>query len=228
MKVAAAVMAAVWRVMWLPVDAFTGPLSLPTVKAKTAVKARSAAVMMQPSTIAAMRRRLNRAVCGKSTGWNGASGTSTTAETGWAASRRPLGREGFDGGSGGDLGGFDLEDTELGSLGTLVGGLIGFFAERAFGQAGTGLAGGYELAGKLDEVGGNVDGRADVFEGGGLAEGDLVLEGEGFGFIERVLSLSLVPATGGGGLRIAAGYLVCVVEPDCEARGGILLDGRRG
>src|SRR5216683_1095472 len=140
---------------------------------------------------------------------------------------RPLGREGFDGGSGGDLGGFDLEDTELGSLGTLVGGLIGFFAERAFGQAGTGLAGGYELAGKLDEVGGDVDGRADVFEGGGLAEGDLVLEGEGFGFIERVLSLSLVPATGGGGLRIAAGYLVCVVEPDGEAGGGVLRDGWR-
>jgi hypothetical protein len=60
---------------------------LPTVKAKTAVKARRAAVTMQPSTIAAMRRRLKAAVCGESTGWNGASGTSTTGETGCAARR---------------------------------------------------------------------------------------------------------------------------------------------
>src|SRR6266403_579306 len=73
--------------MWPPVDAFTGPLSLPTVKAKTAANARRAAVMMQPSTIAAMRRRLYGAVWGESTAWNGASGTSTTGETGWAASR---------------------------------------------------------------------------------------------------------------------------------------------
>src|SRR5438270_6798551 len=73
--------------MWLPVVALTGPLILPTVKAKTAAKARRAAVMMQPSTMAAMRRRLKRAVWGESTVWNGASGTSTTGETGWAARR---------------------------------------------------------------------------------------------------------------------------------------------
>ena len=48
----------------------------------------------------------------------------------------------------------------------LCGGLIGFFAEGAFGQAGTGFAGSYELAGKLDEVGGDVDGRASLFEDG--------------------------------------------------------------
>ena len=43
--------------------------------------------MMQPSTIAAMRRRRKGAVCGDRIGWNGASGTSTAAETGWAARR---------------------------------------------------------------------------------------------------------------------------------------------
>jgi hypothetical protein len=92
----------------------------------------------------------------------------------------PLGREGFDGWSGGDLRGFDLEDTKLGSLGTLVGGLIGFFAEGAFGQARTGLARGYELAGELDEIGGDLSGGGGFGEDRGLAEGDLVVEGEAF------------------------------------------------
>jgi hypothetical protein len=108
---------------------------------------------------------------------------------------RPLGREGFGGWSRRDLGSFDLEDTELGSLGTLMGGLIGFFAEGTFSQARTGLARGDQLAGKLDEVGGNVDGRVGLFEDRRLAKGDLILKREGFGLIERVLSLSLVPAT---------------------------------
>src|SRR5258708_38674552 len=80
-------MAAVWRVMWLPGVGLAGPLSLAVVKAKAAAKASSAAAMMQASTMAAMRRRLKRAVWGAGTGWKGASGASTTAETGWAARR---------------------------------------------------------------------------------------------------------------------------------------------
>ncbi len=126
---------------------------------------------------------------------------------------RPLGRCRFGGRSGGDLGSFDLEDAQLGS----VDGLIGLFAERAFGQAGARLARGYKLAGKLDEVGGDVDGRVGLFEDRRLAKGDLILEREGFGVIERVLRMSLVPAADGCTVRIAAGYLIGVVEPDGES-----------
>ncbi len=60
-----------------------------------------------------------------------------------------------------------------------LGGIV--VAEWSFGEAGTGAAGGDELAGELDEIGGDVDGR-----GGGrveyrrLAEGDLLVEGEAF------------------------------------------------
>ena len=96
---------------------------------------------------------------------------------------RPLGRCGFHGRSGRDLGSFDLKDAELGGFS----GVIGLFAQRALGQARTGLAGGHKLAGKLDQVGGDVDGRVDVFEGGRLAEGDLFIEGKTFGFVERTL-----------------------------------------
>ena len=49
------------------------------------------------------------------------------------------------------------------------------------------LAGGDELAGKLEQVGGNIDGRASVLKDGRLAKGDLLIEREGFGFIERVV-----------------------------------------
>jgi hypothetical protein len=111
---------------------------------------------------------------------------------------RPFRGCGFDGGSGGDLGGFDLEDAELGCLlvlagilvGVLVGGGIGVVAAQGtFGQAGTSFACSYELAGELDEVGRNVDGRS--LEDGRLAEGDLliksqsfVIKSQGFGFVE--------------------------------------------
>ena len=37
-------------------------------------------------------------------------------------------------------------------------GCFGLFAEGTFGQAGTGLAGGDELTGELDEVGGDLGG----------------------------------------------------------------------
>jgi hypothetical protein len=94
--------------------------------------------------------------------------------------------------------------------------VIGLFAEGTFGQTGTGFAGGDELAGKLDEVGGDVDGRGDFLEGGRLPEDNLFLEGEDFVFIERNLDLILIQATGGGRRGIAASYLICVVEPDGE------------
>ena len=74
----------------------------------------------------------------------------------------PLGRDGFDDGSGGELGGFDLEDAQLGGCG----GEVGFFAKRTFGQTGARFAGGDELTGKLDEIGGDFDGRD-----GGLEDG---------------------------------------------------------
>ncbi len=125
--------------------------------------------MMQPSTMAAIRRRLNRAVWGESTGleW-GFGNLDDGSRDGVSCEQdgRPLGREGFGGRSGRDLGGFDLEDAELSGIGTLVGGLVGFFAERPFSQAGTGLARGYELARELDEVGGDVDGWVSLFEDG--------------------------------------------------------------
>ena len=68
--------------------------------------------------------------------------------------------------------------------------MIGLFAEGTFGQTGTGFASSDELAGKLDQVGGDVDGRGDVLEDGRLAEGNLFLKGEDFVFIEWNLGLS--------------------------------------
>jgi hypothetical protein len=109
---------------------------------------------------------------------------------------RPLGREGFDGWSGGDMGGFDFKDAELGGLGSLMGGLIRFFAERALGQAGTGLARRYELAGELDEISRDIEGRIGFLKDGRLAKGNLVIKKvEGFGLIKHGLSLRLVSAT---------------------------------
>ena len=75
---------------------------------------------------------------------------------------------------------------------------VGLFAQGAFGEARAGLAGGDELAGELDEVGGNVDGRSGRLEDGRLAEGDLFVEGEVFGFVERVEACGGV--SGGEGL----------------------------
>ena len=63
---------------------------------------------------------------------------------------------------------------------------VGVFAQGAFGESRAGLAGGDELAGELDEVGGDVDGWSGWFEDGRLAEGDLFVEGEVFGFVERL------------------------------------------
>ncbi len=94
-----------------------------------------------------------------------------------------------------------------------MGGVIGLFAEGTFGQAGTGLARGDELAGKLDEIGGDVGGR--IVEDGRLTKGDLILEREDLVFIERDRRLSAVAA--GSGIGVAAGDLICVVEPDGEA-----------
>ena len=88
----------------------------------------------------------------------------------------PNGAGGLGGRGGGELGGFDLEDTELrGGLGGVV------VAEGAFGEARTGAAGGDELAGELDEIGGDVEGWCGgCVEYGRLAEGDLLIEGEAF------------------------------------------------
>jgi hypothetical protein len=118
------------------------------------------------------------------------------------------------------LGRLHLEDAELGGFG----GLIGLFAEGTFGEAGTGLARGDELAGKLDEI--RWDFRGGIFEDGRLTKDDLIVEdveGEHLVFIYRGLSLRL--ATDGSGAGVAAGDLICVVEPDGEAGGGFLRGG---
>lgn len=141
----------------------------------------------------------------------------------------PLGGGGGVGGrSGGDLLGFNLEDAEL--RGVLV--LFGFFAQRTFGEAGTGATRGDELARELDEVGGDLDGRLDGFEDRRLAEGDLFVEGEKLLRVgvsgEAVVSVfnRLAGGARGGGAagavsgsdRIAKPDLVG--EPDGEIGGG--------
>ena len=55
--------------------------------------------------------------------------------------------------------------------------MVFFFAERAFGEARAGAAGGDELAWEFEEVGGDLSGWDLVGEGGGLAVGDLFVEG---------------------------------------------------
>ena len=55
-----------------------------------------------------------------------------------------------------------------------------------FGQPRTGLAGSDELAGKLDQVGREVDRSVGVFEGRRVAEGDLFIESKAFGLVERI------------------------------------------
>ncbi len=54
--------------------------------------------------------------------------------------------------------------------------LVDVLAERPFGETWPGFAGGYELARKFDEIGGDLDGRARLFKDRGLAEGDLFVE----------------------------------------------------
>ena len=56
---------------------------------------------------------------------------------------------------------------------------VGLFTQGAFGETGAGFAGGDELAGEFDQVGGDVDGRSRRFEDGRLAEGDLFVQGLG-------------------------------------------------
>ena len=133
---------------------------------------------------------------------------------------RPLGCGRFDGGRGGDLGGFDLEDAELSGV-VCVGGL---FAQGAFRESGAGLAGGDELARELDQVGGDVDGWSRRFEDGRLAEGDLFVEGEVFGFVER---FGLVKMVGGGEGFGDQGVGGVFVETDGEGAGDGL-GGRLG
>jgi len=111
---------------------------------------------------------------------------------------------------GGDLSGFDLEDAEL----RCVGGVISLVAKRAFGQARAGFAGGDELARKLDEIGGNLDGGAEVFKDGRLTEGDLFVESFGFGGVDGAVRV--------GGGRIGqgrGGALDLFVETDGEGGG---------
>ena len=118
---------------------------------------------------------------------------------------------GFGGGFGGDLRGFDLEDAELGG----VRGIIGVLAERAFCETWPGSAGGDELAGELDEVGGDLDRGTEVFEDRRLAEGDLFVERFGFGWVDD--------AAGIGGVRVGqgrGGVFDLIVETDGEAFGG--------
>ena len=109
--------------------------------------------------------------------------------------RGPLGRGGFGGdGGGGDLGGIDLEDAEL----ARVRGGTGSGAQGAFGVARAGLAGGDELAGKLDQICGQRHGRAGgLFEDGRLAEGDLFIEPACFGVVAVFLP-GLEAGDGGG------------------------------
>jgi hypothetical protein len=100
------------------------------------------------------------------------------------------------GGGGGDLGGFYFEDAELGGGGIVV----LFFAKRALGESWAGSAGGYELAGEFEEVGGDLGGWGLVSEGGGLTEGDLFVEGD-FGLM--VVGICGVVR---GGMRLRGGW----------------------
>lgn len=131
---------------------------------------------------------------------------------------RPLGERslGFGCGSGRELGSFDLEDAEL-SGGR---GRVGLFAQRALSDAGAGLAGRDELAGKLDEVGRNGDGRpCGLLKDRSMAEGNLVFEVvEGF----VVAGLGSV-GDAGQGLSDADIF----VEADGEAGGQGVGDGLR-
>ena len=109
--------------------------------------------------------------------------------------RGPQGRGGFGGdGGGGDLGGIDLEDAELAHARDGLGG----GAQGAFGVAWAGLAGGDELAGKLDQICRQRHGRAGgLFKDGRLAEGDLFIEPAGFGVVAVILP-GLEADAGGG------------------------------
>ena len=112
--------------------------------------------------------------------------------------------------------GFYFEDAELGGV-VMV---LGLFAEGAFGQAGASTACGYELAGKLDEIGRNLDGRLDGLEYGSLAEGDLFVEEEGFirvggdGDARVVVFDGFMGRSGGGGTAGSVGVVDGVVEAD--------------
>src|SRR6266851_4717330 len=107
----------------------------------------------------------------------------------------PLGRGGLDGGGAGYLCGLNLEDAELRGLG----GRVGVFAEGSLGEARAGFAGGHELTGELDEVGGDLDGQAGgLVKDGGLAEGYLLVEGEAFGFVKGLVRAGGVGCEGLG------------------------------
>ena len=120
------------------------------------------------------------------------------------------------GGGGGDLGGVDLEDAELAVEGR--GG--GFVAQRAFGETRAGLARGDQLAGKLDEIGGQRDGRAGgLLEDGGLAEGDLLVEGAGVDVVAVGLAVGVADGGCAGRQRDVGGGAGVLVEADGEGSG---------
>lgn len=128
---------------------------------------------------------------------------------------RPLRREGFDSWRGRHLSRFHLEDAELGCLRILMLGLIRIFAQRTLGQAGTGFAGSDELAGKLDQIGRNVDGSACIFECGRLTEGDFFIESQALSFVECILRPESVRSS--GSLLVPSEAVVRIIEPDSEA-----------
>jgi LPS-assembly protein len=118
---------------------------------------------------------------------------------------------------------FDLEDAELGAAWRFV-------AERTLGEARTGFAGGYELAGKLDQVGGDgfdgTGGVAEVFEDGRLAEGNLFLEGFDLFEIERRLQCGDRAAVQLLGRWLGTAEIL--VKAHRQAGGGDLLDRDAG
>ena len=163
----------------------------PTMRAKTAMNATNEVRMMQVSTAVAMRRRLKGAAWGGEVGIEvcvglrrvvlsvqremagvilGGGGVGVEDDGGPLSIRRRIG------GNGGYLGGFDLEDAELG--GVVLG--VDLVAEGTFCDARTCAAGGDELAGEFDEVCGNLLRGVGGLEAGRVAEGDLVVEGEVF------------------------------------------------
>jgi hypothetical protein len=120
---------------------------------------------------------------------------------------------GVGGGRNGDLVGIDFEDPEL-VVGRDGAGVV---AQWAFGEARTGFTRGNQLARELNEVGGQGHGRAGrLFEYRGLAEGDLFVEGAGFG---------IVAVEGTAGAPNGCGAM-CGVEVDV-GDGGVFVEADR-
>ena len=116
--------------------------------------------------------------------------------------RGPFRRGRFGGWRGRNLLGLHLEDAELSWIVVQ----LGLFAQRAFGEARAGAAGGDELPGELDEVRGNLDGRLDRLKDGCLAEGYLLVQEEslrGIRKIEGGVFDRLVRGPGSGGAASA-------------------------